>query len=152
MQSDIRRYCEKCDTCQRAVPKGKVPKASLVSMHEVDRPGEKVSVDPGGKIIPCDGRVPCVKEQVRPVDQKISRGHNVGNGKMTPLERVMEKIRQVEPPTSKKQVKSFLGLVGFYRRFIPHFAEIALPLTDLTKVPGRDRSSGLRGARQRSIS
>ena len=60
-------------------------------------------------------------------------GHMVGNGKMIPLERVMEKIRQVEPPTTKKQVKSFLGLVGFYRRFIPHFAEIALPLTDLTK-------------------
>lgn len=60
-------------------------------------------------------------------------GHMVGDGKMTPLERVMDKIRQVEPPTTKKQVKSFLGLVGFYRRFIPHFAEIALPLTDLTK-------------------
>lgn len=60
-------------------------------------------------------------------------GHMVGNGRITPLERVMDKIRRVEPPTTKKQVKSFLGLVGFYRRFIPHFAEIALPLTDLTK-------------------
>ena len=33
----------------------------------------------------------------------------------------------------KKQVRSFLGLIGFYRRYIPNFAAIAVPLTDLTK-------------------
>ena len=36
-----------------------------------------------------------------------------------------------------KEVRSFLGLVNFYRHFIPHFVDIAAPLTDLTrdKVP-----------------
>ena len=32
-----------------------------------------------------------------------------------------------------KWVKSFLGLVSYYRRFFPGFAEVAKPLMDLTK-------------------
>ena len=36
-------------------------------------------------------------------------------------------------PQTKKQVKAFLGLTGYYRRFIPDYATIAVPLTDLTK-------------------
>ena len=36
-------------------------------------------------------------------------------------------------PTSVKDVRSFLGLASFYRKFIQFFFEIAAPLTDLTK-------------------
>ena len=43
------------------------------------------------------------------------------------------KIRNAPQPKTKKQVRSFLGLTGFYRRFIPGYAQIASPLTDLTK-------------------
>ena len=35
-------------------------------------------------------------------------------------------------PTTKKDVRSFLELTGYYRRFIPNYATIAKPLTDLT--------------------
>ena len=45
----------------------------------------------------------------------------------------MEKILSASRPTTKTQVRSFLGLVGFYRRFVPRFSEIALPLTEATK-------------------
>ncbi|XP_060569847.1 uncharacterized protein LOC132728257 [Ruditapes philippinarum] len=43
--------------------------------------------------------------------------------------------------SSNRQVRAFLGLAGYYRRFIPSFAEIAAPLTDLTKkgLPNRVR-------------
>ena len=60
-------------------------------------------------------------------------GHRVGNGQIRPEEDKMEKIKNAPQPTTTKEVKSFLGLAGYYRRFIPHYAEIALPLTDLTK-------------------
>ena len=36
-------------------------------------------------------------------------------------------------PMSVKDIRSFLGLASFYRKFIRHFSEIAAPLTDLIK-------------------
>ena len=35
--------------------------------------------------------------------------------------------------SDKKQLRSFLGLIGFYRKYIPNFAAVASPLTDKTK-------------------
>jgi len=46
---------------------------------------------------------------------------------------MMNKILQAPKPTDKKILLSFLGLIGYYRKFIPNFAAIAVPLTDLTK-------------------
>ena len=51
----------------------------------------------------------------------------------------MAAIRNWPRPTSKKQVKSFLGLVGYYQRFIPGFATLASPLNDLTRKALPDR-------------
>ena len=45
----------------------------------------------------------------------------------------VEKIVQAPVPETKKQVRAFLGLVGYYRKFCPNFSALALPLTDLTK-------------------
>ena len=41
-------------------------------------------------------------------------------------------IQDWPTPTCCKDVRSFFGLVNFFRRFIPHFADIAYPLTALT--------------------
>ena len=48
-------------------------------------------------------------------------------------EEKLERIQDAPAPNTKKQVRSFLGLAGFYRKFIPNYAEITAPLTDLTK-------------------
>jgi hypothetical protein len=46
------------------------------------------------------------------------------------------KVRDVldwKPPKSIHQVRSFLCLVGYYRRFIPNFSNISKPITELLK-------------------
>ena len=45
----------------------------------------------------------------------------------------IEVIRNWEPPRSPTEVRSFLGLAGYYRKFIQDFSRIATPLTALTK-------------------
>jgi hypothetical protein len=46
------------------------------------------------------------------------------------------KVQEVidwKPPKSVHQIRSFLGLVGYYRRFIPDISRIAKPMTELLK-------------------
>ena len=42
-------------------------------------------------------------------------------------------VKEYPIPATKEDVRVFLGLVGYYHRFIPQFASIAAPLSDLTK-------------------
>ena len=45
--------------------------------------------------------------------------------------RKVEKVKKLVAPTSKTSLKSFLGLVGYFRSSIPDFAEIGYPLFQL---------------------
>ena len=60
-------------------------------------------------------------------------GHCVGNAQLSTNPVLIQKVQDTERPTTKKQVRSFLGLSGYYRRYIPNYAHIAVPLTDLTR-------------------
>jgi hypothetical protein len=43
-------------------------------------------------------------------------------------------VLQKPVPNCKKEIQSFLGFAGYYRQHIKNFAEIARPLTELTKI------------------
>jgi hypothetical protein len=45
----------------------------------------------------------------------------------------VQDILDWKPPKYVNQVHSFLGLAGYYRRFIPNFSKISKPITDLLK-------------------
>ena len=60
-------------------------------------------------------------------------GHLVSGEGIEPLPEKLEAVRKMPPPTTPKEVRQFLGLVGYYRKFVPKFADIARPLTNLTK-------------------
>ncbi len=47
-------------------------------------------------------------------------------------------IASCPSPKTKKEVRQFLGLAGYYRRFIPNYSDLASPLTDLTKKEAPD--------------
>ena len=60
-------------------------------------------------------------------------GHTVNEHGIQPLDEKVKHIREFPVPTSLRKLREFLGLVNFYRRFIPHCADVLQPLTDLLK-------------------
>ncbi|GFX88725.1 retrovirus-related Pol polyprotein from transposon 17.6 [Trichonephila clavipes] len=60
-------------------------------------------------------------------------GHVVGNGTIRPSISKTITVKKFPVPTTVKQVQSFLGLTGYFRKFIPAYSQIAKPLSDLTR-------------------
>lgn len=60
-------------------------------------------------------------------------GYIVGGGMVKPQVSKVEAIKEWPVPQNKKQVRAFLGLAGYYRRFVQDFSSITAPLTDLIK-------------------
>ena len=60
-------------------------------------------------------------------------GHVIGRDGVACDHEKIEADRDWPVPKNPKQVRSFLGLAGYYRRFIVGFSEMAAPLTRLTK-------------------
>ena len=61
-------------------------------------------------------------------------GHILGVEGIRPVPAKTEAIKAMHPPVNPKQVRAFLRLVGYYRKFIKNFAKIAKPLTMLARM------------------
>ncbi|KAJ1217927.1 hypothetical protein NDU88_005514 [Pleurodeles waltl] len=65
-------------------------------------------------------------------DSVVYLGHQVGSGQVAPLQPKIDTILAWEPPKTQTEVRAFLGLTGYYRRFVKGYGTIVTPLTELT--------------------
>ena len=55
-------------------------------------------------------------------------GHLISADSIRPLKDKLDTIRDIPAPSSSKEVKQFLCLAGYYRKFVPHFSDLSRPL------------------------
>ena len=60
-------------------------------------------------------------------------GHLISPEGISPLPNKLDCIKHMPVPKDAKEIKQFLGLTGYYRKFVLKFADISRPLTALTK-------------------
>ena len=60
-------------------------------------------------------------------------GHIISGEGIEPVPEKLSCLKEMPSPTTQKEVRQFLGLAGYYRKFVPKYSDIARPLTDLTK-------------------
>ena len=60
-------------------------------------------------------------------------GHIISGEGIAPVPEKLESIQKMLPPRNPKEVKQFLGLIGYYRKFVPQFSDLARPLNALTQ-------------------
>ena len=61
----------------------------------------------------------------------IVLGHEISRRGIEVDKTKVEVIAKLPPPKSIKNIRSFVGHAGFYRRFIKNFSKIARPLTNM---------------------
>ena len=66
-------------------------------------------------------------------------GHQVSATGIRPDPAKVQALADYPRPTTLKALRAFLGLAGWYRRFVPNFADIATPLNNMThgQMPGK---------------
>jgi hypothetical protein len=60
-------------------------------------------------------------------------GHTISEDGISVDSSKVQEVMDWKPPKSVHQIRSFLGLAGYYRRFIPDASRIAKPMTELLK-------------------
>ena len=59
---------------------------------------------------------------------------------MSPADLKVQAVRDFQQPQTKKQIRQFLGLTGYYRHFVQNYAEHSYHLTEATKKTAPDRA------------
>jgi hypothetical protein len=68
-------------------------------------------------------------------------GFQIGSEGIRPKPEKVQAIKDMVPPTNVREVRSFIGMCSYYRRFVPKFSQIAEPFIALTRKFARFRST-----------
>ena len=68
------------------------------------------------------------------IDEVSFLGHIISNGGISVDPAKVKEIMEWRVPTTVTEIPSFLGLAGYYRRFIEGFFKIAKPMTSLLET------------------
>lgn len=60
-------------------------------------------------------------------------GHVLNKDGLKPNQKKIEAIQKFPIPQTVKEIRAFLGLIGYYRKFVPNLSKIVKPLTEATK-------------------
>ena len=60
-------------------------------------------------------------------------GYVVGHGQVSPPQAKVEAIKNFKAPHCRRALQRFLGMIGYYRRFIRGYSTVLAPLTDLLR-------------------
>ncbi|XP_071057618.1 uncharacterized protein [Onthophagus taurus] len=71
--------------------------------------------------------------------QVVYLGHKIGQGYRTPSEAKVAAIKEFRRPVTKKDIRIFLGITGYYNHYIPNYAEIVSPLTDALRKGAKNK-------------
>ena len=88
----------------------------------------------------------CLFDRLRVADLKLKEnkcnflkkhiqylGNIVSGEGIMPLPEKLSSIKRMLSPKTPKEIKQFLGLIGYYRKFVPRFLHLARPLNSLTR-------------------
>lgn len=65
------------------------------------------------------------------IDQFEFLGFIIKDGILKPNPNKITAILQIAEPKTRKKLQSFLGMINYYRKFVPHFSELTGPLNKL---------------------
>jgi hypothetical protein len=70
-------------------------------------------------------------------DKILFLGHMVGGNRVRPLADKDSAVTESKPPTCVKELQAFLGIINFYRRYLPGKATTLVLLTDALNGGGK---------------
>ena len=64
-------------------------------------------------------------------------GHSISDGGISPDPEKISAVKEWKKPVNERELRGFLGLASYYRRFVPGFAKVAAPLHALLGGTGK---------------